>query len=81
MNSRIPFNWPHMTGKELYNIAEAHFNGMLAGNGPFTRRCHDWLEQRTGCSKALLTQSSAQHSAFSHAFKYALRSWYVSGCI
>lgn len=57
MNSRIPFNWPHMTGKELYNIAEAHFNGMLAGNGPFTRRCHDWLEQRTGCSKALLTHS------------------------
>ena len=57
MNSRIPFNWPHMTGKELYNIAEAHFNGMLAGNGPFTKRCHDWLEQRTGCDKALLTHS------------------------
>jgi len=46
-----------MTGKELYYIAEAHFNGMLAGNGPFTQRCHDWLEQRTGCSKALLTHS------------------------
>jgi dTDP-4-amino-4,6-dideoxygalactose transaminase len=57
MNSRIPFNWPHMTGKELYNIAEAHFNGMLAGNGPFTGRCHDWLEQRTTCNKALLTHS------------------------
>ena len=23
--------WPHMTGKELYYIAEAHFNGHLAG--------------------------------------------------
>ena len=57
MNNRIPFNFPHMTGKELYYIAEAHFNGMLAGNGPFTGRCHDWLEQRTGCSKALLTHS------------------------
>lgn len=54
---RIPFNWPYMTGKELYYIAEAHFNGCLAGDGPFTKRCHSWLEERTGCSKALLTHS------------------------
>lgn len=53
----IPFNWPHMTGKELYYIAEAHFNGRLAGDGPFTKRCHGWLEERTGCKKALLTHS------------------------
>jgi dTDP-4-amino-4,6-dideoxygalactose transaminase len=53
----IPFNWPHMTGKELYYIAEAHFNGRLAGDGPFTKRCHNWLEESTGCSKALLTHS------------------------
>jgi dTDP-4-amino-4,6-dideoxygalactose transaminase len=57
MNKRIPFNWPHMTGKELYYIAEAHFNGSLAGDGPFTKRCHRWLEERTKCSKALLTHS------------------------
>jgi len=57
MNKRIPFNWPHMTGKELYYIAEAHFNGTLAGDGPFTKRCHGWLEERAGCSKALLTHS------------------------
>jgi dTDP-4-amino-4,6-dideoxygalactose transaminase len=55
--NRTPFNWPHMTGKELYYIAEAHFNGRLAGDGPFTKRCHSWLEERTGCSKALLTHS------------------------
>ncbi|HEY9878633.1 MAG TPA: dTDP-4-amino-4,6-dideoxygalactose transaminase [Leptolyngbyaceae cyanobacterium] len=54
---RIPFNWPYMTGKELYNIAEAHFNGSLAGDGPFTKRCHKWLEKSTGCNKALLTHS------------------------
>ena len=53
----IPFNWPHMTGKELYYIAESHFNGCLAGDGPFTKRCHGWLEERTGCNKALLTHS------------------------
>jgi dTDP-4-amino-4,6-dideoxygalactose transaminase len=53
----IPFNWPHMTGKELYYIAESHFNGRLAGDGPFTKRCHAWLEQRTDSAKALLTHS------------------------
>lgn len=46
-----------MTGKELYYIAEAHFNGSLAGDGPFTKRCHAWLESRTGSSMALLTHS------------------------
>jgi dTDP-4-amino-4,6-dideoxygalactose transaminase len=53
----IPFNWPYMTGMELSYIAEAHFNGRLAGDGPFTKRCHSWLEERTACSKALLTHS------------------------
>lgn len=53
----IPFNWPHMTGKELYYIAESHFNGRLAGDGPFTKRCHTWLEQRSGSAKVLLTHS------------------------
>jgi dTDP-4-amino-4,6-dideoxygalactose transaminase len=53
----IPFNWPHMTGKELHYISEAHFNGKLAGDGPFTKRCHTWLETHTATSKALLTNS------------------------
>ncbi|WP_253734455.1 dTDP-4-amino-4,6-dideoxygalactose transaminase [Methylomonas sp. ZR1] len=57
MKNTIPFNWPYMTGKELYYIAEAHFNGSLAGDGPFTKRCHGWIEERTHCSKALLTHS------------------------
>lgn len=56
-DKQIPFNWPYMTGKELYYIAEAHFNGMLAGDGPFTQNCHNWLEKHTGCDKALLTHS------------------------
>lgn len=53
----IPFNRPWMTGNELPNIAQAHANMHLAGDGPFTRHCHDWLEQRSGCAKALLTHS------------------------
>ncbi|WP_234777149.1 aminotransferase class I/II-fold pyridoxal phosphate-dependent enzyme, partial [Mycobacterium tuberculosis] len=46
-----------MTGRELAYIAEAHSCGHLAGDGPFTRRSHAWLEQQTGCRKALLTPS------------------------
>ncbi len=53
----IPFNKPYITGKEITYIGEAHRNGMLAGDGVFTKRCHVWLEQRTGCAKALLTHS------------------------
>lgn len=55
--SRIPFNLPHMTGKEMEYIAQSHRNGKLAGDGPFTKHCHAWLEQRTGSGKALLTHS------------------------
>jgi len=54
---KTPFNKPFMTGKELFNIAQAHFDARLSGDGPFTRKCHDWLEQRTGTRKALLTHS------------------------
>lgn len=54
---KIPFNKPFMTGKELFYIAEAHFNGMLAGDGPFTKKCHNWIEEKTGAKKALLTHS------------------------
>jgi len=57
MTNSIPFNKPHMTGRELYNLAQANFNGMLAGDGPFTRKCHLWLEEQTGTQKALLTHS------------------------
>lgn len=53
----IPFNRPYMTGIELDYIAEAHAHGHLAGDGLFTKRCHSWLEQNTGASKALLTHS------------------------
>lgn len=56
-SEKIPFNRPYMTGKELFHIAEAHFNNMLAGDGPFTKRCHSWIEEKTGCAKALLTHS------------------------
>ncbi|YAF59483.1 dTDP-4-amino-4,6-dideoxygalactose transaminase [Pseudomonas sp. E102] len=54
---KIPFNRPYMTGKELYYIAEAKFLNKLSGDGPFTRRCHQWLEQYSHSEKVLLTHS------------------------
>lgn len=57
MTNKIQFNQPFMTGKELYYIAEAKFGNMLSGDGTFTKRCHNWLEYKSGCNKALLTHS------------------------
>lgn len=56
-NKIIPFNKPHLTGKELSYISEAHRGGMLAGDGPFTKRCHRWIESNAGVPTALLTHS------------------------
>jgi len=53
----IPFNRPFATGKEFVYAAEAQRNFHLSGDGPFTKRCHQWIGQRTGCAKALLTHS------------------------
>jgi len=53
----IPFNRPYMTGKELFYISQAHHNGHLSGDGPFTKKCQLWLEEKIGCRQALLTHS------------------------
>lgn len=56
-HERIPFNRPYMTGKELDYIKQAEAGAMLSGDGPFTKRCHKWLEQHAGVPTALLTHS------------------------
>ncbi len=54
----IPFNKPFIVGKELYYIAEATLkNRWLAGAGPFTRMCEQWIEEQLGSYRALLTPS------------------------
>ena len=57
MATPIPFNKPHLTGRELEYIAEAHGYGHLSGDGPFYARCQAWLERHAGGGKALLTHS------------------------
>lgn len=56
-DTKIPFNRPYLTGRELSYIAEAHMNGQLAGDGQFTKRCQKWLEELGDTHKALLTHS------------------------
>ena len=53
----IGFNKPYIAGNELMYIQEAATNRQLAGDGIFTEKCSDWLENEISCSKALLTHS------------------------
>lgn len=53
----IPFNKPFIAGKELYYIAQAVTYGNLGGDGLFTRRCAELLQERFGIPKVMLTPS------------------------
>jgi dTDP-4-amino-4,6-dideoxygalactose transaminase len=57
-HEHIPFNVPHRTGQESRFIEEALANAHLSSDGPFTERCKEWLEERTGAHAALLTHSA-----------------------
>ena len=54
---KIPFNKPYATGKEFDYMRQAVANSHLSGDGPFSKKCHGWLEQALGVHKALLTTS------------------------
>lgn len=53
----IPFNKPHLTGKETYYIDDAVKAGKISGNGKYTQLCQDFLEARYSFGKVLLTTS------------------------
>lgn len=53
----IPFNAPAITGHELDYLQQAIHCGKLCGDGSWTRRCQQWLEQRFNSPKVLLTPS------------------------
>jgi len=54
---KIPFNKPCFEGKELVYIAEAINNGLISGDGQFTKRCHTFFEEQLGVAKVFLTTS------------------------
>jgi dTDP-4-amino-4,6-dideoxygalactose transaminase len=53
----LPFNLPHLTGKEAHYMYQAVYNGKLSGNGEFTKRCQYFFEEKYGFKKCLLTTS------------------------
>lgn len=53
----IPFNAPPVVGTELDYMQSAMGSGKLCGDGGFTRRCQQWMEQRFHSAKVLLTPS------------------------
>lgn len=54
----VPFNIPPYVGTELNYVKEAvEANHKICGDGPFTKRCQKWMEERFGADKVLLTTS------------------------
>ena len=54
---RINFNVPPFTGREMIYIKQAVDAQKICGDGQFTAKCNKWIEDKTGCEKALLTTS------------------------
>ncbi len=53
----INFNVPPFTGKEIDYVRQAVENQKICGDGPYTKMCSEWIEQKTGTAKCLLTTS------------------------
>lgn len=55
---KISFNRPPFVGKETEYIKEAvEKNGMICGDGPFTKRCSSWMKEHFSSKEVLLTTS------------------------
>ncbi len=53
----VPFNRPHVLESGHRYVREAVENLHLSGDGPFTRRCHELLQDLLAAPKVLLTTS------------------------
>jgi len=53
----INFNVPPYVGKEMEYVQECVNNRKICGDGAFTKKCNEWLENKTGTTKCLLTTS------------------------
>ncbi|HEY9076013.1 MAG TPA: dTDP-4-amino-4,6-dideoxygalactose transaminase [Anaerolineaceae bacterium] len=63
----IDFNKPSLAGREMEYIQQALTNRHISGDGPFTRRCQDLLQEAIGAPRVLLT-SSCTHALEMTAF-------------
>ena len=64
---QVAYNQPVMVGKETEYMAQACAAGKLAGDGPFTVKASELLEQQLGVPKVLLT-TSCTHALEMFAF-------------
>lgn len=55
----IHFNVPPFVGTEFKYMKEAVDNHKICGDGPFTKKCDDWIQQRFGTKRAMLTTSGS----------------------
>ncbi len=55
----IHFNVPTFVGTEFKYMQEAVDNRKICGDGPFTFRCNQWIQDRFGAKKAMLTTSGS----------------------
>ena len=53
----VPFNKPHVVGREFTYMQQAIEGLHLSGDGPFTKRCEGRVAELTGAQQALLTHS------------------------
>jgi dTDP-4-amino-4,6-dideoxygalactose transaminase len=53
----IPFTKPSITDKELEYVSNVLTRGQLAGDGPLTKKCEEWLRQKLGSPYALMVHS------------------------
>ncbi len=53
----INFNVPPYVDKAMDYIQECVKNQKICGDGKYTRLCNEWIEERTGTAKCLLTTS------------------------
>lgn len=53
----INFNVPPYIDTALDYIKECVANQKICGDGAYTKKCNEWIEKRTGTTKALLTTS------------------------
>lgn len=57
MNKMINFNVPPYVEKSMQYIRECIDMQKICGDGAYTKKCNEWIEERTGTAKCLLTTS------------------------
>lgn len=58
MEIRIPFNIPPYVEHEMEYLQKAcEVNHKICGDGPFTKQCKAWVEEKTGTAECLMTTS------------------------